>query len=98
MICTPSKGCNFVYACNIPSAGGQLEHPSDVKSSTSTVLRVSAAKVAPQRSKRMKTQQRSMRKISSSFDAAFAGRVTGLPSHAMFLHPARSEEHTSELQ
>src|SRR5580765_7393747 len=37
MICTSATGCASTSFCSSTSAGGQLEHPSEVKSSTITV-------------------------------------------------------------
>src|SRR5579863_5131642 len=36
MICAPGIGCVLSSSCSKRSAGGQLEHPSEVKSSTRT--------------------------------------------------------------
>src|SRR5579859_8109178 len=43
MISTPATGCSLRSFVSNASAGGQLEHPSDVKSSTTTGTRAGAA-------------------------------------------------------
>src|SRR5688500_8747652 len=87
MTIAPGTGCFSSSRARTASAGGQLEHPSDVKSSTTTGTDAaeeaeglsSARAFAQDASRRSAAGARRMRGITSNTDDGFARGLDAVP-------------------